>query len=177
MTALHGRRAGRGQPAKPSPPMRPNRRTPRPTTPWPPVTAPAGRRTPANAATFTIASASSRPRWPAGANACSKDIAADPARFPCECTPLAPREDADLQARFDDAISYLREIARILAVLYGTPDLGNKPDPTDELVYIILARHTCEGAYQPAFDLLKKRFPRWDDLLAAPTRWPACQKG
>jgi DNA (cytosine-5)-methyltransferase 1 len=95
-------------------------------------------------------------------------IAADPARFPC--TPLAPREERDLQARLDDGISYLREVARILAVLYGTPDLGNKPDPTDELVFIILARHTRESAYRPAFDLLKKRFARWDDLLDAPRR-------
>jgi endonuclease III len=58
-------------------------------------------------------------------------------------------------------------VAGILAVLYGTPNLGNKQDPTDELVYIILARHTREGAYQQAFELLKKRFPKWDHLLAA----------
>jgi hypothetical protein len=75
-----------------------------------------------------------------------------------------------IQARLDDGISYLREVARILAVVYGTPDLGNKPDPTDELVYIILARHTREGAYQAAFDVLKKRFPRWDDRRPTPRR-------
>src|SRR5687767_11427206 len=40
--------------------------------------------------------------------------------------------------RLDAGISYLREVARILAVLYGSPDLGNKADPTDELVYILL---------------------------------------
>jgi endonuclease III len=39
-----------------------------------------------------------------------------------------------------------------------------------ELVYIILARHTREGAYQAAYGVLKKRFPRWDDLLDAPRR-------
>ena len=49
-------------------------------------------------------------------------------------------------------------MARILAVLYGTPDLGNKQDPTDELVYIILARNTREEAYQQTFDALKTRF-------------------
>src|SRR6516225_6606619 len=57
-----------------------------------------------------------------------------------------------LQERVDAGISYLREVARVLAVLYGTPDLGNKPDPVDELVYIILARKTREGAYQRSFD-------------------------
>lgn len=95
-----------------------------------------------------------------------REVAGDPRRFPR----AAGATPGDIQARFDDGISYLREVARILAVLYGTPDLGNKTDPTDELVYIILARHTREGAYQQAFDLLKQRFPCWDDLLDAPPR-------
>jgi DNA (cytosine-5)-methyltransferase 1 len=67
----------------------------------------------------------------------------------------------------DDAIAYLREVARILAVIHGTPRLGNKSDPVDELVYIVLSRKTREGAYQQAFSALKTRFPRWDDLLGA----------
>jgi hypothetical protein len=65
-------------------------------------------------------------------------IAADAARFRF----AAGIPEGEIQARFDDGITYLREVARILDVLYGTPDLGNKSDPTDELVYIILARHT-----------------------------------
>lgn len=68
----------------------------------------------------------------------------------------------------DDGISFLREIARMMAILYGTPDLGNKKDPVDELVYIILSRKTREEAYQQAFDALKARFPSWDELLEAP---------
>jgi DNA (cytosine-5)-methyltransferase 1 len=87
-----------------------------------------------------------------------------------DCFPAARSQPEDTQALVDDGISFLREVARILAALYGTPDLGNKKDPTDELVYIILARHTREGAYQQAFDLLKQRFPRWDDLLDAPRK-------
>ena len=60
-------------------------------------------------------------------------------------------------------------MARILAVLYGSPDLGNKPDPTDELVYIILARKTREGAYQQGFDVAEDGgFATWDELLDAP---------
>jgi DNA (cytosine-5)-methyltransferase 1 len=81
--------------------------------------------------------------------------------------PSAP-EPHRLADCLDEGISYLREVARILAILYGSPNLGNKPDPTDELVYILLSRHTREGAYQQAFDALKQRFPNWDDLLAAP---------
>ena len=82
--------------------------------------------------------------------------------------PLTGKVDPEqVSDRLDDGISYLREIARILAVLYGTPDLGNKLDPTDELVYIILSRKTPEKAYQETFAALKARFPRWDDLLDA----------
>src|SRR5262249_29835911 len=59
-----------------------------------------------------------------------KKLADDPGRFS-----LASGLDAEqLPERLDAGISHLRELARILAVLYGTPDLGNKPDPTDELV-------------------------------------------
>ena len=81
---------------------------------------------------------------------------------------VRPVSAEQLQERLDSGISHLREVARILAVLYGTPDLGNKADPTDELVYILLARHTREGAYQQAFEALKRRFPTWDELLDAP---------
>jgi DNA (cytosine-5)-methyltransferase 1 len=89
-------------------------------------------------------------------------------RFPL---PLAVEADAEqLSDRLDEGISYLRELARMLAVLYGTPDLGNKADPTDELVYIVLSRKTPEKAYRETFAALKARFPRWDDLLDAPRK-------
>lgn len=84
--------------------------------------------------------------------------------FPRVRRGATPEQARDL---IDDGISYLREIARMAAVLYGTPRLGNKEDPVDELVYIILARKTREGAYQQAFKALKDRFQRWDDLLAS----------
>jgi DNA (cytosine-5)-methyltransferase 1 len=86
----------------------------------------------------------------------------DPALFPALSTDSSIDE---IRNRLDDGISYLREVARIAALLHGTPSLGNKVDPVDELVYIILARKTREGAYQETFDALKKRFPKWDDLL------------
>jgi endonuclease III len=85
-----------------------------------------------------------------------------------ESYPAAAARPEQVSSLIDDGISYLRELAHILAVLHGTPDLGNKPDPTDELVYILLTRHTREGAYQQAFERLKQRFPTWDALLDAP---------
>jgi DNA (cytosine-5)-methyltransferase 1 len=73
----------------------------------------------------------------------------------------------NVRALVDDGISYVREIARIMAVLHGTPDLGNKKDPVDEMVYIILSRKTREDAYQAAYAALKGRFGTWDELLTA----------
>jgi DNA (cytosine-5)-methyltransferase 1 len=91
-------------------------------------------------------------------------IKKNPALFPV----LSNRSTVeDIRDRLDDGISYLREVARITALLYGTPTLGNKVDPVDELVYIILARKTREGAYQETFEALRTRFETWDDLLNA----------
>src|SRR5580704_13277232 len=63
-----------------------------------------------------------------------RHILANPLRFPL----AVPADPEQTRGRLDDGIVYLREVARILALLHGTPDLGNKPDPTDELVYILL---------------------------------------
>jgi endonuclease III len=62
------------------------------------------------------------------------------------------------------------DLLRISALdeTYGTPDLGNKADPVDELVYIMLARRTREVAYQSAYDALRTRFASWEDLTLAP---------
>jgi endonuclease III len=59
-------------------------------------------------------------------------------------------------------------ITRRVADRYGTPDLGNKSDPVDELVYIILSRRTREGAYQRAFEALKTTFGTWEEVAEAP---------
>jgi endonuclease III len=50
---------------------------------------------------------------------------------------------------------------------FRTPDLGNKPDAVDELVYIILSRRTREGAYQAAFDALKGHYETWEEVATA----------
>jgi len=67
----------------------------------------------------------------------------------------------------DAEISILREIARITAILYGSPRLGNHEDPVDELVYIILSCKAREGSFQDTFRALKARFDPWDELLEA----------
>jgi len=75
-----------------------------------------------------------------------------------------------VRQRLDEAIAWIREVSRILELLHGTPRLGNKRDPVDELVYIALSRKTREDAYQASYDALKRTFPRWEDLLGQPLR-------
>jgi DNA (cytosine-5)-methyltransferase 1 len=67
-----------------------------------------------------------------------------------------------------DVSEVLFEVARRVAATHGTPDLGNKSDPVDELVYIILSRRTRETAYQRAFDMLQREFTPWEALAEAP---------
>jgi DNA (cytosine-5)-methyltransferase 1 len=93
-----------------------------------------------------------------------QQVADDSKSFPAVPRGATPDE---IRSLVDAGISYLRDVARILSILHRSPDLGNKADGVDELVYIILARKTREGAYQDSFERLKKAFRTWDDLLAA----------
>ena len=95
-----------------------------------------------------------------------KRVLAEPERYPS----VVGDTGQQARARLDEGISFIREVARILSTLYGTPRLGNKDDPVDELVYIILARKTREGAYQETYGKLKRAFPTWDRLLSARRR-------
>jgi endonuclease III len=82
-------------------------------------------------------------------------------KMPCD-PDLIGSERKTIGERVDEYIGMLREISRILAFLHGSPDLGNKSDAVDELIYIILSRKTREGAYQDAYARLKRRYSNWD---------------
>ena len=62
----------------------------------------------------------------------------------------------------------LCRISDRLSEEYGDPRLGNKEDPLDELVFIILSAKTAERSYLRTYDALKKAFPIWFDILDAP---------
>jgi DNA (cytosine-5)-methyltransferase 1 len=98
-----------------------------------------------------------------------KSVMEDEERFTAKAllTARAAGDQEAVRALVDDVISYLREVARLVAILHGTPRLGNKRDPVDELVYIILSRKTREDAYQSTYSALRARFPAWEDILAA----------
>ena len=59
------------------------------------------------------------------------------------------------------------KIARICAVLrraYGSPRHGNKRNPLDELIYIILSTRTRDRSFRTSYARLKTRFRSWNRL-------------
>lgn len=64
----------------------------------------------------------------------------------------------------EDARSRIYLICAELERRYGNPRHGNKSDPLDELVYIILSTRTREPRFGKAFDSLKEHYPSWDSV-------------
>lgn len=58
-------------------------------------------------------------------------------------------------------------LVSILSAEYGDPLLYNRPDPLDEIVFILLSEKTDEEKYLSAFKRLKAQFPSWQNLLLA----------
>jgi DNA (cytosine-5)-methyltransferase 1 len=66
-------------------------------------------------------------------------------------------------------VDVIGRIDELLEVRYRSADLGNVEDPLEETVYVLLSRQTRESVYRPIFARLRKRFPRWCDILDAPS--------
>jgi DNA (cytosine-5)-methyltransferase 1 len=64
----------------------------------------------------------------------------------------------------------LARINELLEVRYRSASLGNLSDPLAETIYILLAKQAREAAYRPVFENLRRTYPRWIDLMRAPTR-------
>jgi endonuclease-3 len=60
------------------------------------------------------------------------------------------------------------EIISRLAALYGEPDWRPHGDAMSELVLTILSQNTSDSNSGRAFMRLRKRFPTWDAVMAAP---------
>jgi endonuclease III len=56
-----------------------------------------------------------------------------------------------------------------LAEEYGDLEWRPSIDPLSELVLTILSQHTSDVNRDRAFDAMKRRFPTWEEVLAAPT--------
>jgi endonuclease III len=53
----------------------------------------------------------------------------------------------------------------ILHTTYGSPRHGNKDDPLDELVFIILSQMTTQKSFNRVFDRIKEAVGTWDAVL------------
>jgi endonuclease III len=52
----------------------------------------------------------------------------------------------------------------LLSQRYGDPRHGNKRNPLDELVYIVLSTRTNQQVFRSVYSDLKRAFPSWDDV-------------
>ncbi len=62
------------------------------------------------------------------------------------------------------------KVAGILGRNYPPTSLGNKEDPMDELIFIILSGQTNDPIYRWTFERLRRRYPRWDALADATSK-------
>jgi len=66
--------------------------------------------------------------------------------------------------------SHTPGILRVIETLdghYPEDNLGNKENPLDELIYILISRRAAERQYVPVYTALHRRFRRWRGLLGA----------
>jgi endonuclease III len=70
------------------------------------------------------------------------------------------------------AVQRLAAIDGVLDAAYGTPEaeLGNKPDPLDEAIYIILSFQTDLARFSSIWSKLRAAYPSWDALERAAAR-------
>lgn len=62
----------------------------------------------------------------------------------------------------------LAEAIRLLRRHYGNPPAPEPQDPLDSLIATVLSQNTSGANSSRAFSRLKRRFPRWEDVLKAP---------
>lgn len=60
----------------------------------------------------------------------------------------------------------IRKICHRLEVEYGNPTHGNKRNPLDELVYIILSTRTRDPSLQVTYRKLKRAYPTWRNVTS-----------
>jgi endonuclease-3 len=70
---------------------------------------------------------------------------------------------------FETAYDRIAEVASRFNRLYGPRRWHSHAPPIDELIATILSQHTSDVNTERAFASLKRHFPTWDDVIAAPT--------
>lgn len=64
----------------------------------------------------------------------------------------------------------LQQLDRLLDAAYGAPEgeLGNKKDPLDEAIYMVLSFQTDLDRFRLTWEQLRAEFPHWESLAQAP---------
>jgi endonuclease-3 len=61
--------------------------------------------------------------------------------------------------------SMARKIDVILTALYGRKEIEGEEEPVDTLVETILSQNTTDKNSHRAFQILKRAYPRWEDMI------------
>lgn len=65
------------------------------------------------------------------------------------------------------ALLTIPEMLERLELAYGPPARRKRLEPLDELVLTVLSQNTSDRNSRPAFQRLRERFPRWQDMAQA----------
>jgi endonuclease III len=68
----------------------------------------------------------------------------------------------------DEIGDLLHSVVERLRESYGAEDLGNLPDPLDELIFIVLSTRTRGSVFTATFLRLREAFPEWSRLADVP---------
>jgi endonuclease III len=63
--------------------------------------------------------------------------------------------------------SRIKKIAKVLYKVYGDSNLGNKEDPLDELIFIVLTTKTSEKIYSTTYSALLRKYENWENVRKA----------
>lgn len=83
--------------------------------------------------------------------------------------PFAERYDSSMIETEIGREGLIERVDELLEARYRSGDLFNLNDPLEETVFILLSRQTREPVYTRVFGDLRRRYPRWIDVLAAPS--------
>lgn len=61
----------------------------------------------------------------------------------------------------------IRDICAVLDTLYHSPRLGNKRNPLNEIVFILLTTKTGAKNFNATYTALKQRFETWNEVIDA----------
>lgn len=64
-------------------------------------------------------------------------------------------------------VTQIEVVAERVRERFGVPTLGNKKNPLDELIYIVLSSRTPPASYQAAYQTIRRAFASWELLADA----------